>query len=282
MLTLQKPKRWIAVLLALLAAPLSMLYLCRPKAALFYFALTIAVAFSSFWLLAQEAPNILALLLAVMAAVHAYRIAPTTQFDARRPWYSKWYGLISIVAMFGTFAFLTRSFLIEPFRMPSVSMEPTLPKGSYLFVRKLGFGNYGTYGLRFPKLTPSTRVERGDLVVFDSPTQQNTRFVMRVVAIEGDQIQYVSHQLTVNGRRVTGDSVDTKSSERFQVRESFPTASYSVYVDRSAPPKDSSELVSPGNVYVLGDNRSNSYDSRYWGQLPRDRIVGRVVGIVRP
>jgi signal peptidase I len=272
------PRRLIAVVLALLVAPLGMLYLRRPHLAFAYFALTLLVAGGSFWFHTSSLFTLLPALLAFLCAVHAYYLGSTVEFRSAAPWYSKWYGLVWLVIAFGALVIGARSFVVEPFRVPSVSMEPTLPKGSYLLASKYGFGNYGTYGFRFAKKSTSSIVERSDLIVFDGPPDQKAQFVMRVVAIEGDRIDYTDNRLTVNGSVITRNSPATQNGGREEIQEE----GYRIYVERSVPSRDVSTVVAKGNVYVLGDNRSNSYDSRFWGQLAKDKIVGRVIAVAKP
>lgn len=272
------PRRWIAVVLAFIVAPLAMLYLRRPLLAFTYFALTLLVAVGSFWFHSSSVASLLPALLAFVCAAHAYHLGSKARSPLAASWYSRWYGLLSLLIAFGTSVFAVRSFLVEPFRVPSVSMEPTLPKGSYLLAQKYGFGNYGTYGFRFMRTRQSANVGRGDLVVFDGPPDQTAQFVMRVVAIEGDQVEYESNKLKVNGKIVTRHVVAAQSNGLEEIQEE----GYRVYVDRNVPSRNASDVVAKGTVYVLGDNRSNSYDSRFWGQLARDRIVGRVIAVANP
>lgn len=275
------PKRWLASLIALISPPLGMLYIVRPVAACAYLLATVAVAIAVFLFPAIRITRYLPALIAIFAAIHAWRVSPSVSFSRGRPWYSKWYGLTVIASLCAISIFAFRSFVIEPFRMPSVSMEPTIPIGSYIFVNKIGFGNYGSYGFRFPTMNRSASIRRGDLVVFDAPSQPGAQFIMRVVAIEGDRLEHKNHQLTVGGLNALQKSV-VASDGRELVTESFGGIEYRALVDRSMPSRDAEESIAQGYVYVMGDNRSNSYDSRYWGPLSVDRIIGRVSGISKP
>lgn len=276
---LDKPKRWIAMLLAFVAPPLSMLYLRRLLAAALYLIVLVAIAVGSFFWFPSLAPNYPAAALTIAAVIHAYRVSPNVTFDASRPWYSRWYGLLSAAITVASAIVLIRSFVVEPFRMPSVSMEPNVPQGSHVIVTKFGFGNYGTYGLRFMKTAPSVTIERGDLIVFDSVTENGVQFIMRVVAIADDQIEYRDSVLNVNGRTITQPS-QRNDNGRDEVTERDERYSYRVFLDRRMPARDAVESVAAGHVFVMGDNRNNSFDSRYWGQLPIKNVVGRVALVV--
>jgi len=275
-------RRWIATALAFVAPPLSMLYLRRPAMAICYLAALIAVAIASFVWAWSMSPSYAALVITLAAVIHACRISHTVQFDAARPWYSKWHGLVAVTLFLCAVVVMVRAFVVEPFRMPSVAMEPSVPKGSQIVVSKLGFGNYGTYGVRFLKVTPTLTIERGDLVVFDAISQKNVQYVMRVIGVSGDRIEYRDNVLRINGQELTqprsppsGTASEVREEQQAQQR-------YRVLVDHRLPARDAVESVAPGTLFVMGDNRNNSFDSRFWGALPVGNVVGRVVAVVTP
>lgn len=176
---------------------------------------------------------------------------------------------------------LLRSFLVEPFRIPSGSMIPTLLVGDFILVNKF------TYGLRLPVLnakfvelgTPA----RGDVVVFRYPEDPSTPFIKRIVGLPGDRIAYRDKQVTVNGEAVPytslGGYVGMKSAAVHTgatlLEEDLGNVRHRVILTPQAPTFDGEYEVPAGHYFVLGDNRDNSRDSRYWGFVPDQNLVGR-------
>ena len=173
-----------------------------------------------------------------------------------------------------------RSFLYEPFQIPSSSMVPTLQVGDYILVNKFN------YGLRLPvtrtKVWDVSSPERGDVMVFYPPHANTTYYIKRVIGVPGDRIQYRNKQLTVNGKPVPREWLaEIPGSRRLQIRLEQPRddKSHLVQVDLSRPIRDFSVVVRPGHYFMMGDNRDNSSDSRVWGQVPERDIVGQAVAI---
>ena len=177
--------------------------------------------------------------------------------------------------------FLVRSFVVEPFRIPSGSMIPTLHIGDFVLVNKF------EYGLRCPigtcKLINVGEPHRGDVVVFlypgtgpDDPNRGED-FIKRVIGVPGDHIQYVDKQLTVNGKPValTDDGPYLGSSVYDRYTEKLPSDPHSILLNPEAPPHDADVIVPPHEYFVMGDNRDNSYDSRFWGFVPEANLRGR-------
>src|SRR3989442_1643201 len=151
----RKPKKWIAAALGLLIQPAGMLYVARPGWAAAYFALAAIIVLGNMFVLRDKewVGNAIALLVAIICAIHAYRLARDYR-ALKRPWYSRWYGLVGIVAAFAALAFGARAFLFEPFRLPSGSMVPSIEPRAHLIVKKWGYGNYGTYGIHVARTFP--------------------------------------------------------------------------------------------------------------------------------
>src|SRR5712691_10430678 len=144
----RKPKKWIAAVLGLLIQPAGMLYVARPGWAAAYFALAAIIVLGNMFVLRDRelAGDAIALLVAIISAIHSYRLARDYR-ALKRPWYSRWYGLVGIVAAFAALALVTRGFLFGPFRSLSGSMAPSTEPLEHLILKKWEYGNYGGYGL---------------------------------------------------------------------------------------------------------------------------------------
>jgi signal peptidase I len=213
--------------------------------------------------------------------------------DARQPWWVEYsisfFPVILIV-------FLLRSFLVEPFKIPSSSMVPTLLVGDFILVNKY------TYGIRLPvvnrKLVALGSPQRGDVMVFRFPEDPSLDYIKRVIALPGDRVEYRNKRLVINGIPVPTRQVDDYlSRERMQFSrryvEKINAVEHEILLDEDAPASmapgrafpfagncnyNSSGLacaVPPGHYFVMGDNRDNSSDSRVWGFVPDENIVGK-------
>ena len=178
---------------------------------------------------------------------------------------------------------LLRSFLFEPFRIPSGSMMPTLLEGDFIFVNKFA------YGLRLPvinsKFVEVDEPKRGDVVVFRLPSDPSVNYIKRVVGLPGDVIDYDqgSKRLTVNGMpmpvEVLGDYEDDVQYRL--ARENLDGVEHSVLLMPGHVSRGGVYNVPEGHYFVMGDNRDNSRDSRFEGVefIPEERLVGRAVRI---
>jgi len=296
-----KPKKWIAALLGLLSPPVGMMYAAHAKLALAYLSLAIAFGvlgiLSSAWM---AATGYISLLLAAVGACHTYLVAKKYPDDRPRPTYSRWYGILGAVACLVVLAVVTRAFFFEPFRAPSASMLPTIPARASLVVQKWGYGNYGTYGLSLLHTPIASPLARGEVIVFELPSDRSVRYVKRLVGLPGDKVAYREKQLFINGAAVplhpNGDYFDPESlgyTPRFV--ESLSGNEYSVLIGKrpnavtGGPPRfpfserctyDKDEVsceVPVGHYFTVGDNRDNSNDSRMWGFVPASHVVGKVV-----
>lgn len=175
-----------------------------------------------------------------------------------------------------------RSFIIEPFRIPSASMMPTLLRGDFILVNKYD------YGIRLPVLNARVfgdgKPQRGDIIVFRYPEDPAVPFIKRVVGVPGDHLQYKEKKLTINGMPVAldlkgiyhSDGVGKKENGSYLLEEELGERRHNILVNPSRPPSGEIEQKIPdGHYFVLGDNRDNSRDSRYWGLVPEENLVGR-------
>ena len=178
-----------------------------------------------------------------------------------------------------------RSFIVEPFRIPSNSMMPTLLTGDFILVNKFD------YGIRLPvvdaKVVGIGLPERGDVVVFRYPDDPSTPFIKRVVGVPGDRIGYYDKVLFVNdepmeqnsvGRYVGTGSGAVMSGASLRV-ERITGVEHSILIRPGAHTVQGTAVVPEGHYFVLGDNRDNSRDSRYWGTVPEELLIGRAFRI---
>jgi signal peptidase I len=299
-----KPNKWIAAILGLLALPAGLLYAARPKLAAAYFVAGVAVALAGMAFFREERgiADGLSALLAVACAVHSFRLARAYPDASAR----RWYGLLSVAGVFAALAVGVRAFLYEPFRAPSNSMSPTALPGATLITAKWGYGNYQTYGLTIARAGVSTAIHRGDLLVFEYPPQPGVTYFKRVVGLPGDKVAYLNKRLVINNETVAateiGEFVEygvSGMTRSRQYRERLGDHEYSTLIrpDRPslAPLSESFPLketcrytgegltceVPQGHYFVMGDNRDNSVDSRYWGYVPAKNVIGRVVRVLQ-
>ena len=171
-----------------------------------------------------------------------------------------------------------RSFLVEPFQIPSGSMLPTLEVGDFILVNKYA------YGLRLPvagtKILEVDDPERGDVVVFRFPEDGTTNYIKRVVGVPGDLIRYQDHQLFINGEPVPTNFV-ARLPPVEMLREQLGDTEHLIFhtMGRTGNGGEGEWLIGEDEYFVMGDNRDNSNDSRYWGVVPDDMIVGKAFAI---
>lgn len=174
-----------------------------------------------------------------------------------------------------------RSFLVEPFRIPSGSMMPTLLAGDFILVNKF------SYGIRLPvvdtKIISIGQPKRGDVLVFRYPEDPSIDYIKRVIGVPGDHIAYYSKQLFVNGEPAmqTGLGVyegvgEGVSMSGAQVRsEDLSGVVHNILIDERKGTIEGEFRIPEGKYFVMGDNRDNSNDSRYWGFVPEENLVGK-------
>ncbi|MFT4193329.1 signal peptidase I [Ottowia sp.] len=210
-----------------------------------------------------------------------------------QPWWLDWTaGLFPVVLI----VFLLRSFVFEPFKIPSGSMIPTLLVGDLILVNKF------TYGLKLPvvntRLTAGNPLQRGDVVVFRYPPKPSLDYIKRVVGLPGDEVAYLNKKLTVNGQpapqTAVSDFFDESAMEYFkQFDEDLGVKKHRIIIDERRPAfiaaadefkyKENCRYsvegvtckVPEGHYFMMGDNRDNSLDSRYWGFVPDANVVGK-------
>jgi signal peptidase I len=197
--------------------------------------------------------------------------------------------------------FVVRSFLVEPFKIPSGSMIPTLLVGDFILVNKF------TYGIRLPvanvKLIDVNTPKRGEVMVFRYPENPSLDYIKRIIGVPGDKVSYIHKKLTINGQPVeqTPDGTYSyfeqqglRAYDRPRFLEKLDGQEHTVIVEETAPTLQRLQVrdfpfrekcdynddgftctVPPGHYFMMGDNRDSSSDSRYWGFVPEENIVGR-------
>ena len=211
----------------------------------------------------------------------------------RQPWWLEYTASFFPVILV---VFLVRSFVVEPFKIPSGSMVPTLLVGDFILVNKYD------YGLRLPivntKVTAGQPLARGDVVVFRYPKDESVDYIKRVIGLPGDVVAYEDKKLTINGQPVPETPLpDYFDEERIgyakQFEESFGSRKNAILNNPAVPPfvigaedypyRNNCSYnsrgvvckVPAGHYFMMGDNRDNSADSRYWGFVPDANVVGR-------
>lgn len=169
-------------------------------------------------------------------------------------------------------------FLTQAFQIPSESMEDTLLVGDYLLVDKVYYGQGGIWS----EMLPYHPVKRGDIVVFKWPVRPQQHFVKRVVGVPGDRLRLTHGRLYVNGKPVEESYAIYRTHTYDAYRDDFPNVRYrgrqvtdAWWDDFPGFVRNSELLVPEGHYFVLGDNRDQSLDSRYWGFVPRENIIGK-------
>ena len=180
---------------------------------------------------------------------------------------------------------LLRSFLVEPFRIPSGSMMPTLLVGDFILVNKYD------YGIRLPvlniKVIDIGEPQRGDVVVFRYPKNPSVDYIKRLVGLPGDRISYYNKLLHINGKPVgqvpagifVGKGSGVSMSGASERIEQLGDVQHHILVIPNTPGMEGEYIVPDGEYFVMGDNRDNSNDSRYWGTVPEANLVGKAFRI---
>jgi signal peptidase I len=204
---------------------------------------------------------------------------PPAQAPAHKEsWLTSVQSLLSTVVI----AVFAITFIVQAFQIPSESMETTLLIGDYLLVDKVHYGDGGIWG----KVLPYRPIERGDIAVFRYPLTPELHFVKRVIGLPGDHVKLVNRRIYVNGTLFHDE--DFARFTMFDLnrsRDDFPEIDRLDNMDPSwmnLLPKmvhDGELVVPPNDYFVMGDNRDHSLDSRYWGFVPRENVVGRPIVI---
>ena len=236
---------------------------------------------------------VLSVLTGVLWALDKYRFRKLRPEGAREPFWVEYGASLFPVILI---VFLLRSFLVEPFKIPSGSMIPTLQVGDFILVNKY------TYGIRLPvinkKIVPIGNPQRGDVMVFRYPADPSVDYIKRVVGLPGDRVAYQDKRLTINGVEIPHRKIDDylNTDRRYysqQYEANIGEVGHRYLTDADAPALIMESLDFPyrdncvynnagvvctvpaGHYFMMGDNRDNSRDSRVWGFVPDQNIVGK-------
>jgi signal peptidase I len=190
-----------------------------------------------------------------------------------------WLGVIQWLCGTVVIAIFVITFLTQAFQIPSESMEKTLLVGDYLLVDKVHFAQSGVWG----HLLPYQTISREDIIVFRYPVRPSQHFVKRVIALPGDRVHLHQGRVYVNGQLVQDQAYALHNWLQYDsYRDDFPNDAYissdvnsSWWVQMHHTIHNGELIVPPNQYFVLGDNRDHSLDSRYWGFVPRENIIGR-------
>ena len=249
------------------------------------------------WLDSMQLPNTISILLVGLVVICGSFWFYNKFNPSKKNGFTDFFG-----SLFGVLALVTilRSFVFEPFQIPSGSMEPTLRVGDFLVVNKF---NYGIKDPIWQKtLIENGHPERGDIIVFKAPPQPHVDYIKRVVGIGGDTVKYdmASQSLTVTSKDGTvnvfkyenakpnadffyhGEMQVEKTevgSVMHQILNNPSPFNYAPYFFKQEGQADGEWVVPEGHYFVMGDNRDNSEDSRFWGFVPEQNIVGKATFI---
>lgn len=199
--------------------------------------------------------------------------------DGDEPWYVEYARSFFPVLLV---VLVLRSFIAEPFRIPSGSMIPTLHVGDFILVNKFA------YGLRLPvthtKVLPISEPTRGDVAVFRYPRDSRLDYIKRVVGLPGDRITFKGKRLLVNGNmpdyKEIGPYTDAgahSDGSHIELIENLFGVEHAILINPDRGNVEGEVVVPDGHYFVVGDNRDNSNDSRYWGFVPEEHLVGRAM-----
>jgi len=186
----------------------------------------------------------------------------------------------SLQSLMGTvvIAIFVITFIVQAFQIPSESMENTLLIGDYLLVNKLCYGG-GALG---NPLMPYQKIARGDIIVFHYPVDPQQHFVKRVIGLPGDHLRMVNKKVLINGEPLDEPYVHFVEPLNDTFRDNFPRRDIAArrlegewWLQMQKLVVDGQLIVPEGHYFVMGDNRDDSLDSRYWGFVPQENIIGR-------
>ena len=268
-----KPKIWVGILLGVILQSFTFLYLNKPKLFFAYFFLTLLMG-----IIEIKYGLYVSFIFSIICPMHAYIVTKKYDSSNIRKWYSRWWGIPSILLAGFTIILLVRSFFYEPFSIPSASMVPSINVGDHIIAKKFGYGNYSSFGINLykSKLSNDIKMTRGKIYLVYPPKITDTPWLERLIAKSGDTVKINGTSVFVNGAELPTKLLS--ENESFSIfEETSGNLTYKIMRSNINSLQKDINIVVPSNSYFfLGDNRDNSNDSRFWGAVSGSNIVGEI------
>ena len=267
------PRVWLSVVLGIFLQPFVFLYVNRPGLFWLYLVASLVCAGVD-WYFGLA----LTLLFSLLCPLHAALIA--RRYDPAQPrrWYCRAWVPVGLYLLLMGLILGTRTYLYEPYSVPSASMYPGLREGDLFIAQKWGFAHRSLFGFTLPgsDRLDAARLQRGKVYVF-YPPDHDMLYVKRLIALPGDVIALTPDGVVINGERLPRELLSDTDGVRIY-REQLGGQSYRVQqLDSAAQQPIQTFRVPEGHYFFLGDNRDNSNDSRYWGSVAAERVVGEMI-----
>ena len=273
MLSPWKPRLWLTVLLGIVLQPFVFLYVNRPRLFWGYLPVTLVVAGIDWYF-----ELALTLAFSLICPLHAVLIARRYDVSTPRRWFNRASVAVGLYLAVMLAILGARTFLYEPYQVPSASMHPTLVEGNLFVAQKWGFAHRSLFGFTLPgsDRLDAARLQRGKVYVF-YPPDHDMLYVKRLIALPGDVIALTPDGVVINGERLPRELLSDTDGVRIY-REQLGGQSYRVQqLDSAAQQPIQTFRVPEGHYFFLGDNRDNSNDSRYWESVAAERVVGEMI-----
>ncbi|BCD97162.1 signal peptidase I [Marinagarivorans cellulosilyticus] len=270
-----KPKVWPVIIFGPFIQAFIFLYLNKPRLFWLYSAITILLGVID-WRYGIWSTSVLI----IACPLHGFLIVKKDGIKSPRKWYSHWWATPALITAFFATIFITRSFLIEPFSIPAESMAPSINKGDFVIIRKLGYGTYGTFGIQLfdSESINNNLMERGESYVF-LPPNSNLPHVKRLIGLSGDTIEVTRRGVIINGELITQLS-EEPDGDILHAREGLEEPYNIQFMVKRNSAMVGQYKVPDNHYFFLGDNRDNSRDSRAWGYVNEGDIIGKVIAIL--
>ncbi len=255
-----------------------LLYIVKPFWALIVFFFSLTFGFISFaYVSYANELYFIGLVWIIRLSIGVYVFNTAKSLVKQRFWYSRWYGLMTIFLLIIFPLILFRIFYFGLYTIPAESMSPTLEVGDSIVVSKKGCGNYKIFNKEVFRhiSTNDCTIKLGDVIVFEYPNDRSVPYIKRVIGLPGDTVSYQEKVLTVNGEVIEHKILFNGVSE-ILIEENLGDKSYQIKHRNRSYLKDGEWHVPENHYFVLGDNRDNSADSRMWGFVPKENIIGKL------